>query len=53
MWDLLDKKVVRTREIIIMKDKTMEDWKQKNCFIFPTVRNSTETERKLVLRDEY
>jgi len=28
-WDLIDKKVVRSRDIVFMEDKTIEDWKQK------------------------
>ena len=29
MWDLLDKKVIRSRDIIFMEDKTIEDWRQQ------------------------
>ena len=29
MWDLLDKKVIRSRDVIFMEDKTIEDWKQQ------------------------
>ena len=28
LWDLLNKKVVRNRDIVFMEDKTIEDWKQ-------------------------
>ena len=28
LWDLVDKKVVRSRDIVFMEDKTIEDWKQ-------------------------
>ena len=28
LWDLLDKKVVRSHDIVFMEDKTIEDWKQ-------------------------
>ena len=29
LWDLVDKKVVRSRDIVFMEDKTIEDWKQQ------------------------
>ena len=28
LWDLLDKKVVSSRDIVFMEDKMIEDWKQ-------------------------
>mgnify|MGYP007009119613 FL=1 len=27
LWDILDKKVVRSRDIVFMEDKMIEDWK--------------------------
>ena len=29
MWDLLDKKVIRSRDVIFMEDKIIEDWKHQ------------------------
>ena len=29
LWDLLDKKVVRSRDIVFMEENTIEDWKQQ------------------------
>ena len=29
LWDLLDKKVVWSRDIVFMEDKKIEDWKQQ------------------------
>ena len=29
MWDLLDKKVIRSRDIIFMEDQTIEHWRQQ------------------------
>ena len=29
LWDLLDKKVVQSRDILLMEDKTIQDWKQQ------------------------
>ena len=29
MWDLLDKKVMRSRGIVFLEDKTIKDWKQQ------------------------
>ena len=26
LWDILDKKVVRSRDIVFMEDKTIKDW---------------------------
>ena len=34
MWDILYKKVVRSRDIIFMEDKTIEDWKQLKSELF-------------------
>ena len=28
-WDLVEKKVVRSRDIVFMEDKTIKDWKQQ------------------------
>ena len=28
LWDLVDKKVVRSQDIVFMEDKIIEDWKQ-------------------------
>ena len=27
LWDILDKKVVRSQDIVFMEDKMIEDWK--------------------------
>ena len=27
LWDLVDKKMVRSQDIVLMEDKTIEDWK--------------------------
>ena len=29
LWDLVDKKVVRSRDVVFLEDKTIEDWKQQ------------------------
>ena len=29
MWDLLDRKVVRSHDVVFMEDKTIEDWRQQ------------------------
>ena len=29
LWDLLDKKVMRSRNIMFLEDKTIEDWKHQ------------------------
>ena len=29
MWDLLDKKAIRSRDVIFMEDKTIENWGQQ------------------------
>ena len=34
LWDLVDKKVVRSRDIVFMEDKTIEDWKQHESKFF-------------------
>ena len=33
LWDLLDKKVVWSRDIVFMEDKKIEDWKQQNTVL--------------------
>ena len=42
LWDLVDKKVVRIRDIVFMEDKTIEDGKQQesipNTFAFTSGR---------------
>ena len=29
LWDLVNKKVLRSRDIVFLEDKTIEDWKQQ------------------------
>ena len=29
LWDLIDKKVIRSRDIIFMEDKTIVDWEMQ------------------------
>ena len=35
LWDLVDKKVVRSRDIFFMEEKTIEDRKQQESNLFP------------------
>ena len=37
MWDLVDKKVFRSRDIIFMEDKTLADWESEK-----KIKNSEE-----------
>ena len=30
LWDLIDKKVIRSRDIIFMEEKTIVDWEMEN-----------------------
>ena len=34
LWNLLDKKVVRSHDIVFMEDKTIVDWKQQKPMSF-------------------
>ena len=29
LWDLVEKKVVRSRDVVFLEDKTIKDWKQQ------------------------
>ena len=40
LWDLKDKKVVRSRDVVFMEDKTIEDWKQPGVSSSTTVSDS-------------
>jgi transposase InsO family protein len=42
MWDLLEKKVIRSRDIIFMEDKTFEDWRQQQPKMFPQPTTTIE-----------
>ena len=41
VWDLVDKKVFRSRDIIFMEDKTLADWKSEK-----KIKNSEEIRPK-------
>ena len=41
LWDLVDKKVVRSRDVVFLEDKTIEDWKQQKSE--PTPQSTSTT----------
>ena len=47
LWDFLDKKVVRSRDIVFMEDRMIEEWRQKK----PLSSSQTATIMELALVD--
>ena len=47
LWDLIDKKVIRSRDIVFMEEKMIANWEMENR---PPVVDSTEVRYKLVGR---
>ena len=41
LWDLVDKKVVRSRDVVFVEDKTIEDWKQQKSESTPHSTSTT------------
>ena len=41
LWDLVDKKVVRSRDVVFLEDKTIEDWKKQKSEWTPQSPSTT------------
>ena len=51
MWDPVDKKVFRSRDIIFMEDKTLADWESEKKIMNPDEIRTHPTEIQLTLEE--
>ena len=51
VWDSVDKKVFRSRDIICMEDKTLADWESEKKIMNPDVIRTHPAESRLTLEE--